>query len=177
MSQGPKVNWWILGGGMAVLLGFVALMLYGFTQDPRELEYDVLVGKRAPALSLTDMDGNEVSLEDLRGKPVVVNFWSTWCIPCRQEHPLLQRYPAAYPEVTFLGVIYQDTAPKVKRFLERDPVPYPTLMDPGGRVSIDYGVTGVPETYFIDRDGQITHKQVGPLTEDVLVAQLERISQ
>ena len=94
-----------------------------------------------------------------------------------EEHPLLQRYPAAYPEVTFLGVIYQDTAPKVKRFLERDPVPYPTLMDPGGRVSIDYGVTGVPETYFIDRDGQITHKQVGPLTEDVLVAQLERISQ
>jgi len=178
MSQGgPRVNWWILIGGLVVLLGFVALMVVGFTQDPRALQTDVLVDKPAPTFELTDLDGNSVSLKALRGQPVVINFWSTWCVPCKQEHPLLQRFPGAYPDVTFLGVVYQDTGPKVERFLERDPVPYATLLDPGGKVAIQYGVTGVPETYFIDRDGQITHKQVGPLSGDVLVAQLERIRQ
>lgn len=168
-----RVNLPILIVGVVVLGGFVALMLYGFTADPKALSSDVKVGQPATAFTLTSVDGDKVSLKALRGKPVVINFWSTWCIPCKQEHPLLQKYPGAYPEVVFLGVVYQDDEPKVQRFLERDPVPYQTLMDPNGRVAIGYGVTGVPETYFIGKDGTIRYKQVGPLNEEILATQLE----
>ena len=172
---GVRVNWVILLIGGGTLLAFVVLMLIGFTLNPKELDAEVLVDKPAPTFTLRTVEGEAVSLQALRGTPVVINFWSTWCVPCRQEHPLLQRYPKAYPEVRFLGVVYQDTAPKVKRFLERDPVPYDTLLDPDGKVAIGYGVTGVPETYFIGRDGRIVHKQVGPLNEAVLVEQLEAL--
>ena len=179
MSQGPKVNWWILGGGMAVLLGFVALMLYGFTQDPRELEYDVLVGKRAPALSLTDMDGNEVSLEDLRGKPVVVNFWSTWCIPCRQEHPLLEEL-AKVEGIQLLGINYKDKPENARRFLGSLGNPYQRVgADTGGRTAIEWGVYGVPETFVVDGEGTIRYKFIGPLSPesyyDVFLPELQKI--
>lgn len=174
-SGGVKVNWTILVLGLLLLGGVVGLLAVGFLYDPRRLDTDVLTGQPAPAFVLQDIEGNTVSLEDLKGRPVVINFWSTWCIPCKQEHPLLQRYPPAYPDVTFLGVIYQDKTPAVKAFLKRDPVPYATLVDAESKVAIAYGVTGVPETYFIDAEGKITYKRAGPLSEATLVEQLEAL--
>lgn len=175
-DSGIKVNWTILVLGLVGFAGVVGLLAVGFLYDPRELQTDVLQGKPAPAFVLQDLEGNAVSLAELRGRPVVINFWSTWCVPCKQEHPLLQRYPPAYPGVTFLGIVYQDTTPAVRRFLERDPVPYTTLVDPDSKVAIAYGVTGVPETYFIDKDGTITYKRAGPLSESMLVEQLEKLT-
>ncbi|MFK7926966.1 MAG: TlpA family protein disulfide reductase [Myxococcota bacterium] len=176
-SSRVQINIPILVVGIAVLGAFVGLMLYGFTSDPRALPESAKVDQPATEFTLESVSGERVSLKALRGKPVVINFWSTWCIPCKQEHPLLQSFPKAYPEVVFLGVVYQDDAQKVERFLKRDPVPYQTLLDPNGRVAIGYGVTGVPETYFINRSGIITHKQVGPLNQEVFAEQLEAILQ
>ena len=168
-----RVNPWILGGGVVVLVGFVALMLYGFTTNPRALDTGVMVEKAAPGFTLTTLDGESVSLDDYAGRPVVINFWATWCVPCKQEHPLLQRAPDLYPQVAFLGVVYQDDARKAARYLQRDPVDYPQLVDPGSRTAIAYGVTGVPETFFIAPDGTIARKIAAPLSERTLAESLE----
>lgn len=176
-SAGIRVNWLILVGGLVTFLGVLGLLAIGFNFNPRRLDTGVLVGKKAPTFVLQSMDGQPVSMADLKGRPVVLNFWSTWCIPCKQEHPLLQRYPLVYPDVTFLGVVYQDKQPIVERFLKSAPIPYETMMDPEGKVAIAFGVTGVPETYFIDKNGIVQHKTAGPLSEPELVGQLELLSQ
>lgn len=169
-----KVNLPILIGGLAVILGFVALMVLGFAQDPRRLDTRVMQGAEAPDFTLTTLTGETVRLADLRGRPVVINFWSTWCQPCRQEHPLLQRAPDLYPAVAFVGVVYQDDPAAARRYLAREPVSYPQLVDPGGKVAIALGVTGVPETFFLSPEGTIEHKLARPLTLRDLAEQLER---
>jgi cytochrome c biogenesis protein CcmG, thiol:disulfide interchange protein DsbE len=175
MSETPAVrlNPWILGGGVVVLAAFVGLMLYGFTTDPRALDTGVMTGKEAPDFTLETLEGETISLDALEGRPVVINFWSTWCVPCKQEHPLLQQAPDLYPEVTFLGVLYQDEPRKARAYLARDPVDYEQLVDPGSKVAIAFGVTGVPETFFIAPDGTITHKVARALTDRDLAENLE----
>ncbi|MBW1877631.1 MAG: redoxin family protein, partial [Deltaproteobacteria bacterium] len=100
------------------------------------------------------------------------NFWSTWCVPCKQEHPVLQSAATRYDEVAFFGVLYSDEPVKAKAYLKRAGSTYQTLVDPGGKMAVDYGVAGVPETYFIDANGVITHKQVGPVSWDLLTTLL-----
>lgn len=168
-----RANWWILGAGLGAVLLFAALMVIGFTQDPRALDTRIMVGEPAPDFALVDLDGREIRLADLRGRPVVINFWSTWCQPCKIEHPVLQRAPAIYPDVAFLGVLYQDDPASARRYLSRAPVQYAQLVDPGGKVSIAYGVTGVPETFFISPEGVITHKLATVLRFEDLAEQLE----
>ena len=100
---GPNVP--LLLGGLAFTIGFVVLLGVGFLFNPFALP-DNMTGRPAPDFRLTDLDGNEVQLSDHLGRPVVLNFWSTWCIPCKQEHPVLLEAAKLYPEVTFLGVVY-----------------------------------------------------------------------
>lgn len=156
------VNVMVLGIGLALIIPMLVLFGYSFGNNPREIP-SVLVGQPAPGFNLVDIDGNTWELDKLRGKPVVLNFWSTWCGPCKQEHGLLQRTASANPDVQFLGVIYSDTPEKCRRYLNQAGTTYNHLVDPAGATSIDYGVGGVPETYFIDADGVIVHKEVGPL--------------
>lgn len=172
MSNKKKggVNTTVLGIGLAMVLPMLALFYYGFDTDQRSVP-SVLEKKAAPDFELVDLDGKRWSLEELRGKPIVLNFWSTWCGPCKLEHRFLQQGAVAYPEVKFLGVIYSDSADNCRRYLAKAGTTYEHLVDDQGRVAIDYGVAGVPETYFIDKDGVIAHKQVGPVN-DLMLAQL-----
>jgi cytochrome c biogenesis protein CcmG/thiol:disulfide interchange protein DsbE len=118
-----------------------------------------------------------VTLQTLRGRTVVVNFWATWCVPCFQEHPVLQQAARTMPaSVAFLGVVYEDEEAKVASFLRQQGSAYPTLMDDGGKMAIAYGVYGVPETFFISPDGTIVEKYVGPLTASALQSLVAKAS-
>ncbi|MBX2802886.1 MAG: TlpA family protein disulfide reductase [Myxococcales bacterium] len=186
-ASGSKVNWPILAVGLGVTLPLMALLYAGFGKDPTALP-DALTGDPAPTFRLVDIEGKEWALADLKGKPVFINFWSTWCGPCKVEHPMLLQAASAYPDVQFLGIIYSDEAKKVDRQMRAPPyrdlmatldsagIAYPNLDDPTGRAAIDYGVGGVPESFFVDRSGMVTFKQVGPLSPDIARRELDRIS-
>jgi cytochrome c biogenesis protein CcmG/thiol:disulfide interchange protein DsbE len=129
----------------------------------------------APALKLADLAGKVHDLADYRGRVVVLNFWATWCVPCFQEHPLLVGAARSLGErARFVGVIYEDSEEQVRAFLARQGSAYPSLVDPGSRTAIAFGVFGVPETYFIDAEGKIAAKHIGPLDAASLEAKLRQ---
>jgi cytochrome c biogenesis protein CcmG/thiol:disulfide interchange protein DsbE len=155
----------------------LALLAYGFRTDPRDIP-SPLVGKPAAPFALTTFDGKPVSLDALRGKVVVVNFWASWCIPaCYDEAPSLERAWRAYRDrgVALVGINIQDKEEPARRFLDRFGHTFPNAPDPAGRVSVDYGVYGVPETFFIDRQGRVRFKHVGAVTDEILTEQIDRL--
>jgi len=169
-----RVKWPILLVGLVLIVGLVMVLASGFGKNPNALP-DARTGDRAPAFALGDLDGERWTLEELSGRPVVLNFWATWCGPCKLEHPLLLSAARAYPDVVFLGVVYSDEPGKARRYLDEQGSAYPHLVDPDGRVALDYGVGGVPETYFIDRSGMIVQKVAAPLVPQVIRPALDRI--
>ena len=153
------------------------LLGYGFRTDPREIR-SPLLGKPASPFALTTFDGKPISLDSLRGKVVVVNFWASWCIPaCYDEAPSLERAWQAYRDrgVVLVGVNIQDKDEPARRFLTQFGHTFPNAPDPSGRVSVDYGVYGVPETFFIDRKGQVRFKQVGSVTDEIMKRYVEKL--
>jgi cytochrome c biogenesis protein CcmG/thiol:disulfide interchange protein DsbE len=117
-------------------------------------------------------------LEQLRGKAVVLNFWASWCFPaCFEEAPALEAAWRAYKDrgVMVIGVDIQDREADAKAFIERFKLSFPNGQDPQGRISIDYGVYGVPETFFINREGKIHYKHVGALTKQMLQGKIEEM--
>jgi cytochrome c biogenesis protein CcmG, thiol:disulfide interchange protein DsbE len=171
-----KVRWPMLIVGVMLIAGLVLILGNGFGKDVKYLS-DNLTGRPYRPFKTVDFEGNEVSLEEVlaSGKPVVLNFWSTWCGPCKQEHPWLQQAAETYPDVQFYGVLYQDDVEAAKRFLKRQGSAYSTLEDTTGAIAITYGVGGVPETFFIDRAGTIIHKENGPLFPPTLMPLLETL--
>jgi cytochrome c biogenesis protein CcmG/thiol:disulfide interchange protein DsbE len=165
----------VLLAGFALVVPLLGVLVANLGRDPHLIR-SPLIGQPAPPFALRPVGGGEpVTLASLRGRPVVVNFWATWCMPCLQEHPALQAAARRYGrDVTFLGVIYEDEERNVVGWLSRAPSAFPALMDPGTRTAIAYGVQGVPETYFINREGVIVAKYAAPMeprTIDALVAQ------
>ena len=155
----------------------LALLAYGFRLNPRDVP-SPLVGRPAAAFSLSSFEGQSVSLESLRGKVVVLNFWASWCNPaCYEEAPVLERGWRAWRDrgVMVVGVDIQDTAEAAQRFMRQFNLTFPNARDPSGKVSIDYGVYGVPETFFIDRRGHIRAKHVGAITDAVFRAKVEAL--
>jgi cytochrome c biogenesis protein CcmG/thiol:disulfide interchange protein DsbE len=155
----------------------LALLAYGFTLNPRDIP-SPLVGRPAAPFALTTFEGQPVSLEALRGRVVVVNFWASWCYPaCYEEAPVLEAGWRRLRErgVVVLGVAIQDKEPASRDFIQRFGLTFPNAADPTGKVSIDYGVYGVPETFFIDRQGRIRAKHVGAVTDAVFRAQVEAL--
>jgi cytochrome c biogenesis protein CcmG/thiol:disulfide interchange protein DsbE len=153
------------------------LLAYGFRLNPRDVP-SPLVGRPAAAFALTTFDGRPVSLEALRGKVVVLNFWASWCTPaCYEEAPVLERGWRAYRDrgVMVVGVDIQDTVEAAEKFMRQFSITFPNARDLGGKVSIDYGVYGVPETFFIDRRGRIRAKHVGAVTDPVFRANVETL--
>ena len=164
----PRVNVGILVGGLVLVGLLVAVLAKGFDFDPHAVP-SVLENTPAPDFTLQTLDGKPFHLKDGGQQITVVNFWSTWCQPCKIEHPLLLKGPTKWPNVRWVGVIYSDDTVQTEAYLKKHGAAYPHLVDPGGRVAIDYGVAGVPETYFIDESGTIVYKQSGPLSEELLV--------
>ena len=149
-----------------VLAALLALLAVGLNLDPREVP-SPLVGKPMPAFALTDLDGREpVTQAALHGRPLLVNFFASWCEGCRVEHPVLMRL-AHEQHVEIVGLDYKDTREDAQNWLARHGNPYRRLIaDPHGAAGLDWGVYGVPETFVIGADGRILYKQIGPVTED-----------
>ena len=117
----------------------------------------------APAIRLADVDGAPRTLESLRGSVVLLNFWATWCIPCRDEMPAMERLHRSYRErgLTVLGVNFKESGPEVRAFLEKLGVSFGTVLDTDGRVSEKYRVRGLPVTFLVDREGRLLWKAIG----------------
>ena len=167
MSFPHRASRWLIP---LAVLPVLILLAYGFRTNPRDVP-SPLIGKPAAPFSLRAFDGESLSLEALRGRVVVVNFWASWCVPsCYEEAPALERGWRAYKDrgVTLIGVNIQDKEEPAKKFLAEFGHTFPNAPDPAGRVSVDYGVYGVPETFFIDRAGRIRFKHVGAITDEVL---------
>lgn len=156
-----------------LVLFFVWVLAKGFGLDPHEVP-SVLAGRPAPDFSLTALgETTPVRLSAFKGKPVVLNFWATWCEPCKHEHEMLQNAARAYGDkVQFLGVVYQDAPEAVAAYLQRYGSTFTQLIDPESRTAIDYGVSGIPESFIIDATGVVVHKQTGVLTGELLISQL-----
>jgi cytochrome c biogenesis protein CcmG, thiol:disulfide interchange protein DsbE len=171
------MNRTVLIVGIAITLALVAVLFLGLGKDPSAI-HSPLVGRPAPPFVLKAVDGSTVDVAKLRGKPVVVNFWATWCVPCYQEHPVLvENARTIGPEVQFLGVVFNDDEAKINAFLRQRGSAYPTLLDEQGKTAIEYGVGGVPETFFINRKGVIVAKFVGPMTTEILQSNLAKATQ
>lgn len=148
-------------GALLVLLVVLALGLLNTQQGP------VGEGQHVPNFTLTTFDSQQYSLEDLKGKVVVVNFWASWCKPCEQEAADLQaawQFYESRGDVVFLGVDYVDTEPQALAYLEKFQITYPNGPDLRTRISQAFRIRGVPETYFIDREGKLAFKQIGPFS-------------
>lgn len=155
-------------GPLALFLVLAAFLGAGLGLKPREVP-SPFIGKPAPAFELPQLDaaGQQVRATDLQGRAWVLNVWASWCGPCRDEHALLVQV-AKDQGVPLVGLNYKDDPRNASEWLLRLGNPYlATAVDRDGRVSIDYGVYGVPETFVIDRLGIVRHKHVGPLTQEV----------
>jgi cytochrome c biogenesis protein CcmG/thiol:disulfide interchange protein DsbE len=150
----------------ALLVGFLAA---GLKLNPREVP-SPLVGKAAPAFDLPVLQepNKRFAAGDMRGKVWLLNVWASWCVSCRDEHPLLIKL-SKQGVLPILGLNYKDKGDETKRWLAQFGDPYQlSVVDADGRIGIDYGVYGVPETYLIDAEGVIRYKQIGALTQQVL---------
>jgi cytochrome c biogenesis protein CcmG, thiol:disulfide interchange protein DsbE len=178
-SGEPVVDrrWRVVALVMAPVVAFSALLGFGLGRDPRELP-SAIVGRPAPTFELRDIEtGDLIALSELRGHVVVVNFWATWCPPCRAEHPNLVEAWSQFGDrgVVFLSVLYQDTEANARAWHGQFPQGWPDLVDPGGRTALDFGVTGPPETYFVAADGTVAHRTIGPSSFLDLQEHIERL--
>ncbi|HUL41237.1 MAG TPA: DsbE family thiol:disulfide interchange protein [Burkholderiales bacterium] len=154
---------------LAVFIALVALLADGLTLDPHVVP-SPLINKPAPHFELPQLrDANKIFSErDMVGKVWLLNVWASWCVSCREEHPVLLEF-AKSNVVPVYGLDYKDTREDGVALLERFGDPYRiSAFDSEGKVGIDYGVYGVPETYVIDKRGVIRYKQIGPITPDIL---------
>ncbi len=163
----------VAAGVLLPAVAVLALLAYGFTRELRYIESPML-GRPAPLFSLTLLDGGTVRLEALRGKVVFLNFWASWCPPCRAEAPMLETTWKQLKDqsVVFVGINTQDEEPRARAFLEEFAISYPNGRDPGGRIAIDYGVWGLPEAFVIDPAGRITYKHIGTIRPALLAAKI-----
>jgi cytochrome c biogenesis protein CcmG/thiol:disulfide interchange protein DsbE len=135
------------------------------------------IGAPAPQFAVADLNGNPIRLADLRGRPVIVNFWASWCGPCVEEFPLLQRALEAHrgEGLAIIGIVYADRSEAARAFIGRMGATWPSAMDPDGRLAREYSIFGPPETFFIDRRGTLVSRQIGQLSAADLERQLSAI--
>jgi len=152
-------GWLVVWAGLIALLVLVAIGLRRTQEGP------ITIGSNVPDFALTTFDGDVITLYELRGKVVVINFWASWCKPCEQEAADLESAWRLYEprgDVAFLGVDYVDTEPEALRYLAKFDITYLNGPDLGTRISQLFRITGVPETYFIDKEGNLAAVKISP---------------
>ena len=154
-----------------VALVAVLLITVLATREPAQsrVAKSPLLGKPAPTVVATTLDGSRLRLSDLGGKYVLVNFFATWCVPCQREHPELVRFTAAHrDDATVLAVIFDDEVGAVREFMETRGGTWPVVDDPRGKVALEFGVRGPPESFLIDPRGYVVSRIVGEVRADGL---------
>jgi cytochrome c biogenesis protein CcmG/thiol:disulfide interchange protein DsbE len=180
------VNWKRAAIGMIATLPVIALFAFGFTRNPSEIP-SPLPGNAAPNFSLGVFApgesplarnvGDTIRLADQNGKVVVVNFWASWCLACRDEHVALSETAREYPDkAQFIGVLYNDRPAAGSRWIaQMGGQSYPSVTDNDSRTAIDYGLYGVPETFIIDPQGRIAYKHLGPISAATLRMKIDSL--
>lgn len=179
----PKWVVYVLVAALVVgIVGFVTEQEFDISTDQEEglapaSEVGIKVGMIAPDFTLNDLQGNEVKLSDLRGQTVMINFWATWCPPCRDEMPMLE---AVYREradkgLVVLAVSMDDDPDAVARFVKDYGLTFPVVIDTNKRVSFRYRVRPIPTTFLLDRDGAIRDIQVGAMDRKALLKKLSKV--
>ncbi len=168
-----RLNLTVLGVGLLIVLPMVWMFVRSFDFDPAYVE-SPLIGQPAPDFTLVDLDGNLYTLSELRGQPVVLNFWASYCPPCITEHPYFSAAAEHYRgRVHFFGVVYQDSEDNIRGFLRELGSWGPSLLDPSGKVAIAYGIYGPPETFFIDSYGIVQRKVISAVPPQILESTLD----
>ena len=157
-----------MGASAVVVVAFLALMAWGLLNNESVTSRSGIlrVGKPAPDFTLPLLDGGELALSQYQGRPVVINFWASWCPPCRQEAVALEAAWRAHAGtgVQFIGVDLQDREADARAYIRDFGVTYPNGTDIGGKISVDYGVIGLPVTFFVSREGVVERRFVGAIS-------------
>lgn len=184
LTPRASLAFWLSVGGVVLLL---ALLGYAMIRasDREATTFAVqsalrnipVTARPAPDFTLPLFDGTTLRLADLRGRPVLVDFWASWCVPCREEAATLEQVWQSYQatDLLFIGVGVQDREVAARAFLDEFAITYPNGRDTDGKISIDYGLMGVPEKFLINRQGQIVRKLVGPVPAAVLAELLDEL--
>ncbi len=169
--RGPSLGWLATA---AIAIFVVALLAYSLASRPGSAPQ---AGDPVPEFRLTALDGRSMDLASQRGKVVVINVFASWCDPCRQEAADLEQVWRMYQDrgVQFYGIAYKDAESKARAFLDEFGVSYPSTVEPGNRTARAYGLTGVPETFVVDQQGQLVRHFLGPITQAQLIAEIEPI--
>jgi cytochrome c biogenesis protein CcmG/thiol:disulfide interchange protein DsbE len=169
MKHGTR---WIALAVAVVVAAVSVVLATQVGEDPRaDATKSHLVGEPAPAFTVRTLDGERVSIDDLAGKAVIVNFWNTWCVPCRDELPALKSFSQAHaedPDFELVGIVREDTKRAVEAYGPGREVAWTIGMDPGSRAALAYGTRGQPETFAITPDGLVAGAQIGPATREDL---------
>ena len=177
---------WILVAVGVPLLAFLGILVWASAQTGGQAggmgvntEFGVaeVDTEQAPDFHLTLLNGDQASLADLQGQVVMVDFWASWCAPCRHEAPVLEQTYKEYAgrEVEFVGINIWDLPDNAAPYVEEFGISYPNGVDEDGKIAIDYGVQGIPEKFFIDRNGLVRQKFVGPIRESTLRETLDSL--
>ena len=170
-------TWLAVSAVMVLVVGWAFVAGQSLGRDPRQVE-SALIGKEAPGFRLPALEGSWIDSDSFRGEVLVVNFWASWCVPCREEAPELQSFAERWAGrgINVVGIVYNDEEAEAAGFRDEFGLTYPQVLDPDGRAAIDFGVFGVPETYVVDRDGIVMAKLAGAVnaaTLDQVVAGME----
>ena len=162
---------------IVAIVALVAVLVLAFRRDPHDIKTGT-VGKPAAAFTLQSLENGQPMVFDApRGRVTVINFFASWCIPCKEENPALLRVWERYrsSDVVFIGVLYQDSRDSGLKYVRDNGVTWPTGSDDDGRTAFAYGVFGIPETYFIGADGVIAGRHIGPIDETTLVNAIDAL--
>jgi len=167
VASPPPIRKRIHWGWVAVWIGVVVLLIIVFMQLLKVQRPPAQIGREVPEFTLTTFDGDQISLDSLAGKVVLINFWASWCKPCEQEAADLEEAWKVYQsrdDVVFLGVDWTDTEKNGLAYLDRFGITYPNGQDLGTRISQKFRITGVPETYIVGKDGKLAYFKLSPFT-------------
>jgi len=168
---------WLRLSIVAGIAGLVVVLMLSFRFDPRDIRTGT-VNRPASPFTAERLDGaGALSLSDHTGKVIVLNFFASWCPPCKEENPALLRAWERYrtSDVVFIGVVFNDSTEKARAYVSANGVTWPTVQDADGRIAFAYGVHGPPETYFIGPDGIIAGRHIGAIDEATLVRGIDEL--